>query len=406
MRLHLLAIALFVSAIGTSTAHASVPVAIDCHLETGEIDCRSLESAYFRSLHGLVERTPGAAITIAIRATRTGRAVDYAARTAGISLTERVSDSVEQALAIERVLALLQRATLPFVPLRAPASAEDGALRLQTEDAIPTSDEDDASPVYLMPALGAEVFQQGIRVVAIGAELEAGLSLPDVRLLANGEATFRYVSLSIPGGDQLEGSTFSAVSSVVAAHTIDGGLSAALLFDAGRFPQNNLDGYATAGVGIEWVNVPIRHDDEDVYGARYRVLGVHQDYVTPNQQNRSSALFARHSLTAFASVHASAIDVRGDVTATTLVDQPRFWEVRGNVEVAFRLATGLELGVESFLTYRGDAIHAPADRDGLDPVAVVVSGSDFGTLSYGAELSISYAFGNGLLHTRDQRWRR
>lgn len=54
---------------------------------------------------------------------------------------------------------------------------------------------------------------------------------------------------------------------------------------------------------------------------------------------------------------------------------------------------------------RGGAIHEPADADGLDPVATLLAGSDFGRLTVEAELSLSCSFGNGALRTQDRRWR-
>lgn len=394
-----------------AVARAEVRVHIDCYLESGPVECRALESAFYESMGSSVGRgARDADVALRVRAVSLATSVHYEiGSTAG---TERLSlsDSVPQALdgdaTLLRVVSLLERGTLPFLPLAGAHAGDDGELRLTTRDASRAAPDDgEEQPFYLRPSVSGELVSQGASMISLGARLEASWSDARWRVLASGRAAYRHLRIDIPGAQRLEGSAWSASAPLVIARTIAGGLSVAALAEVARAPQNNLDRSVSAGGGVEWIRVPIRRDEESNYGARYRLLAVSHDYVTPNLWAEGDRLFARHSLTAFVSWHTDALDLALDASGSMVLDRPEAWDVGGEASLTWRVTDALEVTVHSWATYRGRAVNEPADPDGLDPIAVVVSGSDFGTMSFGGELELSYTFGNGLMHARDQRWK-
>ncbi len=398
----------------TASVRAEVRVHVDCHLESGPVECRALESAFFESMGSSVGRSPrGAEVALRVRAiglaTSTRYEISSSAGAERLSLSESVPDAVDRDATLLRVASLLERGTLPFLPVSGASVGEDGELRLRTHGGARAGasedgdDEDD--PFYLRPSLSGELVQQGVSIVSLTASVEASYSSEKWRLLTSARSAYRHLRIDIPGAQRLEGSVWSGSGSAVLARTIDGGLSVAALGDGGRATQNNLDAWATGGVGVEWIRVPIRRDEESNFGARYRILAVSHDYVSPNVYGEDRRIFARHALSAFVSWHTDALDLKLDTSGTMVLDRPEAWDVSGEVECTWRVTEAFEITLSSWLTYRGQAVNQPRDPNGLDPIAVVVNGSDFGSTSYGGELGFSYTFGNGLMHARDQRWK-
>jgi len=89
-----------------------------------------------------------------------------------------------------------------------------------------------------------------------------------------------------------------------------------------------------------------------------------------------------------------------------VLDSPELWHVGGELSAAVRIADGLQLAVGGQLLYRGGAIHMPADPSEIDPIATAAIGSDFGEITVQTEVSLTWAIGNSLLPSQDQRWRR
>jgi hypothetical protein len=115
--------------------------------------------------------------------------------------------------------------------------------------------------------------------------------------------------------------------------------------------------------------------------------------------------FTDHRATALVRWHEELVDVTTSATASAPLARPDLWEVRGGVTATLRLTPAVQLEAEAEAALRGGSVREPRDPDGLDPVAALVGGGDFGRVSYVADLKLSYSFGDPLAEARDQRWR-
>ena len=397
---------------------------MDCYLPRTTVACRTLESAYFESLT-YAERAPegAAALTVTVRANELPSATRYVLRFAShgggpvFQLHEEQPSSMAEDAALLELLGAMQRGTVPFLQLRRPARVADGAFVLEAiapgdgdgksdgaADAIGDRDEG-SRPFYARPEIAAEMVSQGLDMASLQAGLELNYSTPSFRWLSNGRVGYRHLRVDLSDDEELEGSFTTVDAGMTIAHQLHGGLSGALLGGYGRYPANNLDAVGQAGIGFEWIRHPFLEEESGNYGLRYRMAAVHQDYVTPNVRDRLGETFMRQSLTAFLLWHSSWVDLGADATGTMKVDEPTYWDVAGSLTAAFRIGEALELGAEASIRHRHAALHEPMDADQLDPAARLFGGSDFLSLTYYTQISLSYTFGNALLRSQDQRWR-
>ena len=409
-----------------TTASADLRVGWDCFLPDAQVECGEVASAFFPSVPG-VERQDAAEgdVAVSLRSVAVPSGRRYVADFGGapatngempsdaiaFSLVEQVPDAAGHDRTLMLLVALLQRGTVPFMHVPTPGEAEGGVLRLEAtagaQDlaaADQPSGDDARSGWYVRPEVSGELVSAGVQVASLSGGLEVSHSTRSLRWLLSGSGGYRHLDVTLPSG-RLRGGFVQARGSTTLAHSIGGGFSVALLGGAQRQPQNNLDLRGEAGVGLEWVHREFLRADEGNFGARYRLHGVWDDYDTETVLGQRSRLYARQSLGLFARWHLDDVDLDADVGGGAVADQPELWDVGGELSATLRLAEGLELSVSGSILYRGGAVHEPADPSQLDPIASVVSGSDFGELTYATGLSLSYSFGNGLLRAQDQRWR-
>lgn len=394
-----------------------VPVAVDCWLTDGPVECQALGASYFQSLGAVAHAPSGGeepALSIRVRSAALPTGVRYRAEFAGggtdFGLAEEVRRNVDADAATLRLVTLLQRGTVPFLPLDRPGHSERGAFRLEASGdapvgAPPASSASDASPFYLRPEVSGELVSQNVELLSLWAEAEANVSLPRWRVLADGGGSLRAIDVDLPDNQHIAGSFWTAYGDLVVARSLDEHASVALVGAANRSPQNNFDGWGSAGLGVEWLGASRLPTTGNNFGVRGRVAAVVEDYVTPNVLGEERAAFARGRLSTFARFHGELVDVTADASVAAPFDQLPLWDVTGSLDTTIRLAGALELGVAGGVTVRGGARHEPADPDQLDAAAVLLSGSDFVRLSTHAELTLSWTFGNALLRTEDQRWR-
>jgi len=410
----------------TTTAQADLRVGWDCFLSDAQVECGEVASAFFPSVPGVARRGGDEGeVTVTLRSVAVPSGRRYVADFGGtpessaevpadaiaFTLVEEVSDAAGRDRTLMLLVAMLQRGTIPFMHVPTPGEAEGGVLRLEAtagDTAAPSGEEsteqDGRTGWYVRPEVSGELVRAGVQVASLGGGLELSHSTPSLRWLVSGSGGYRHLDVTLPSG-RLRGGFVQARGSTTLAHSLGGGFSVALLGGAQRQPQNNLDLRGEAGVGLEWVHREFLRADEGNFGARYRLHGVWDDYDTETVLGQRTRLYARQSLGLFARWHLDDVDFEADVGGGAVADQPELWDVGGELSATLRLAEGLELSVSGSIIYRGGAVHEPADPSQLDPIASVVSGSDFGELTYATGLSLAYSFGNGLLRAQDQRWR-
>jgi len=414
-------LALLVALLGPmATAHADVPVRWDCWFEAETaVDCQAVASSYFASIPYLRrgDDVSGAAPSLAVRLRGTivpdgtNVRVDFIGPPHGprFALEELLRRDVDRDTALVRLVGLLQRGTVPFLSLAEPGRTEGGALRLAASDPAradrPVPRPASTSGWTVRPSLWAEVVQSGIGLTSGGADVSVACSGAPLRLLATAGAAYRHLRLDMPGQNVVEGDMTSGHAGALVARTIHGGWSVAAVGGVGRAPEDNLDLSAEGAVGLEWVLSPMLPASGNGFGLRYRVGVVQHDYVTPNVLSADRMFFTDHRATATVRWHEELVDVTTSATASAPIARPDLWEVRGGVTATLRLTSAVQLEAEAEAALRGGTVREPRDEDGLDPVAALVGGSDFGRVSYVADLKLSYSFGDPLLEARDQRWR-
>jgi hypothetical protein len=398
------------------TARAAPPVDLDCYLPEGPIRCRQLQTAFAHALPDAEPSAPQLAVAVRVIAVARGHRYRFTFEGRPPGGTEPVSFTLSESIPAARgadrrlveLVALLQRGALPFLRVGTPGEVEAGQLRIEagTKTRAPSNEaDDDAQRWYFRPQLAGSVTRAGLTVVSAGAGVEANYSGPSWRFMTSVEGTYRHLDLVLPGGQRLSGGFFSGGGSGVEAYALSDHVSLALLQRIERAPQNNLDLRGSVGVGCEWLRHAWLEADESNVGVRYAVFAARDRYVTANRWNDAERSYGRQEVTLLARLHHSALDLQGQLQARTLLERPTLWDVGGNIQGTLRIGAGVDVTLGVSLLYRDGAIHEPADPDALDPVATVVSGSNFGRLTYETELSLSYAFGNSLLRSQDQRWK-
>jgi len=415
-RARMAACALALLTLPSASASAEMPADFDCYLVPGEPTCQDVRRAFGGSVPGLALDADAPELTIVLRDSEVALGRRYLARFAGrprgsdedaqFELTAFVPESSGHDRAIALVVALLQRGAVPFLEVRAPGTAEDGALRLEAtaSDAEASSADDDPSPWYLRPRVSGGYVNAGLEVVNVGAGLEVNYSDPQWRWRVDGDATYRYLDVSL-GDSDLVGEFFAWGGRSVFARSLGGGFSFALFGGVRSQPNNNLALRGDAGIGAEWVLSPFLAANETNVGARVTVAGYADRYVTPNQEARDSRVFAEPAATVFGRMHTRPFDLEISATAGLLLDRPEIWHVGGELSATLRIADGLQLSVSGELLYRGGAIHMPADPSQIDPIATTAAGSDFGEVTVETQVALTWAIGNSLLPSQDQRWR-
>ncbi|MBX3250972.1 MAG: hypothetical protein KF901_27595 [Myxococcales bacterium] len=392
-------------------AEAQLGVRWDCYLDAGAIDCATLANAYAESVPGVTLTSSDATVSVGVRSIEVATRRRYLVAVEGggsrVELAREVAQSRGAEQTLLDVLALLHRGTVPFLDVAAPGRVEGGAftLRAAGASAATAADGERETTWYGRPWISGEVVSAGVQVHGVAGGLELNRSTESHRLRVVGDAAYRYVRFDLPGGDELRGGFFRASGSVVGARSLGRGVSVAALGGAQRQPQNNLALRAELGAGVEWIRAPFLATDGTNFGIRYRVRALWDRYVSETTQGHERRVYPHHALGVFALVHYAAVDLTLDLGVGAPLLEPGLWDVNGRATLTFRVAGALEIVLGGMLIVRGGAIHEPGDPSALSPVATIMAGSDFGRLTYQAELSFAYTFGNGALRTQDRRWR-
>lgn len=410
-RVRMVTCALLAALVAPAMARAETPASLDCYLTHSELQCQDVRSALDGSVADVRWVSGDAPWSVGIRDVETGIGRRYFVRFRGVpiggtdSVDYRISREVPHSAGHDRTLALLvatvQQGLVPFLRVDEPGGTSDGALSLtaRTSDApTPTA----PSPWYLRPRIGGEYFGGNLTSINAMAGLEANYSDPEWRWRLDGEARYRYLDIDLPGAS-LRGDFIQFRASTVGARALVDGLSLAVRVEARGEPQNNLDVRGRAGGGIEWVLSPFLAANETNVGARLLAQGVFDRYTTETLNGERERLYFEPRLEAFGRVHTDPVDFELSGGAAFVADAPENWWTWAELEATFRIVDGLQLGVSGGLLYRGDVIQAPADRDALNPIAAT-TGSSLQELTANASLNLSWAFGNSLLRSQDQRW--
>lgn len=258
--------------LGATTAQADAPLRVrwDCYLEDAAVDCNALANAYAEATPGVVLDADDAELEVHVRSieiaprrryvveVRSPRTVDESATRAStdrLRLARDVAATRGEDQTLLDVLALLQRATLPFLDVGAPGRVEDGVLTLRAGAPNASANAPDSEPStwFFRPTLSGQVVSAGVRVYGLGGGLELSRSTPRHRVRLVGDASYRYVDFTLPSGESLRGGLVRAGGSLVGARSLGRGVSVAVLGNAQRQPQNNLALRADLGLGVEWL---------------------------------------------------------------------------------------------------------------------------------------------------------
>jgi hypothetical protein len=405
-----------------STARADASARLDCYLESEiGVTCRDVVQAFGSSIPGLAitgTSDDRASITIALRESEIAGGhrffADFAGRPSAepdrdeplrFTLTHDVPTSAGNDRALLVLVALLQRGMVPFLRVEAPGETDGSTLRISAS-AVASGARDAAPPTgwYARPMLAGELVSAGLMIASVEGGLEISYSDPDWRFRVIGEATYRYLDLPL-GDTRLVGDFTELDGRAVIARSLGSGVSLAVLGGAGSEPQNNFEVRGHVALGGEWVLASFLRANDANVGTRVELRGRYDAYVTPSLELATERWYVEPALTVFGRVHSDVIDIEARGSASFLADAPRFWTVGGQLETTLRLADGLTLALEASVGYRGAAAHAPADPSALSAVATTLAGTNFGELTAGAEATVSWAFGNSLLRSQDQRWR-
>lgn len=400
MTVRLLALGALGVAIGAFAAPAAAT--FDCTLPN--LSCNELQAAY----RAAVPDVEG--LSVVVRSTELPTAYCYRVEVARaaqrLELQRETPKSVADDEALLQVVGLLQQASLPFLSMQGNGTVEDGVLRVAFETDVPEEAPADANePWFIRPSAWANFQSAGVRIGGVGGGLEVNYSGEAARVRARGDFTYRYLSFDLPDQSTIEGGFASGSGSLVGSVALDGGLSAGLRSTAHRAPNNNLEVRAAAGGGVEWLQRPMLETGESNIGGRLTVEAVYDQYVTGNRYGELALVYPQGTASAFARWHQERMDFSLSAEFSTPMHRPADWGIDAGGEVTFRPGGGLEIGISAGLAYRNGAIEEPVDRDQLDSVATLLGGTNFVQVSYRANLSLSYAFGNSLLRSQDQRWR-
>ncbi len=407
-------------------AHAELRMHWDCYLPNAQVACSEVASAYFPSVAG-IDRAASerrANVSVALRSVQVASAerflVDFRGRPVGadarddevrFTLADEVPTAEGHDRTLMRLVGLLQRGTVPYLSVTTPGSSENGVLRLEAAGTSHEEGSTDGSRGrdvhagwYLRPSLSGEIVSAGMHMVSLSSKLELSYTDRCWRWLTTASGGYRHLDIDL-GNEHLSGGFFQGNATSTLAHSLGAGLDLAVIGSARREPQNNLRSRVEGGAGVEWLRHPFLRADGTNFGARYVLSTTWDRYATETVLGQTERVYPRHALLLFAGFHLDAVDFKASVNAGAVADQPELWNVGADLKTTLRVTAGLEIELYGSVLYRGGAVHEPADPGRLDPIATIISGSDFYALTYDTGISLAYTFGNGLLYSQDQRWR-
>lgn len=391
-------------------------VAWDCYLPDDRIACTTLQVAHFSALPFLVQTSfEEADVLIRVRSQKvpTGRAYVLAFEGKrdhpSFVIEDRVLDTIQAQGLLLRLVADLQRGMAPYLALESPGSSdESGAITLRLRDPaagpVKASGGDKTTRWYVAPSINAEASLDSISRVSVLATVLANWSSKDWRLRANFGANYRRFALDEEGQEPLSWDVLSVWNQTTIAHTIWRGLSVGTTTIVAHDPPDNQLFTIRPLFGFEWVLKPYLETDESNVGVRYVFGGEHVRFWRTNLQRLDQQSFLLHDLAAFVRWHFERVDAQLTVSGRSIVDDLQYSSVSAAGSVTWRITDDLWLTGSGDASIRNRLINTPL-RPPDNPLEQIFSGRNFGTFAYSTSLSLTYAFGNSLLDSQDQRWR-
>jgi hypothetical protein len=447
------------------TATQALPATWDCFVDDGAVDCAQLEAAFFAAVPLLARAgqatSPGPGdegerIALGVRSVVFDGGVEYrltATRGADrVALVDRVpttfSDDVagdadngsggggglggaadtgggggsgsgggdgrgrlrRGNLVVVRLVGVLQRAVAPLLALERPAVVEGGALVLRLRDPSTTAgqarNDDVTVPWYVSPTVSADVAQTALLRMQGRAQVDANWSTSSWRLLATAATGGVWLQAPAPreGDPPQEFGYATALGELTGVATLVDGLSVGVSTRIQHAPEQNLLLRANAYSGVEWVLVPFLETRGANVGVRYQLGAEHHEYVRQNVRLRFEENVLRHRGVAFATWHLPRFDVSAAVQASSLLKDPTYSDVAGNVGLAWRVVNDVSIVVTGSVSYRNALLNAPDNLNDLDPLERFVGGGNYGAVNFGASLAFVYVLGNSVLLRQDQRF--
>ena len=399
----------------TPTASADVGADFDCYLTHSDLECSDIRSALREALPGVTFVVKDRSrLVIALRDVEAGQGRRFFVELSGVPLgsvesvryrlSQQIAHSAGHDRSLALVVALCQRALVPFLKVDRPGVIKDGQLSLQVGARGDKPRAREPSRWFFEPSIRGGLFIGNLTNVDIGAATVLNYSDPSWRAIMAGSANYRYLDLDL-GDTSLKGDFLRAQGELLVARSLSAGLSVAAKVDAKSEPQNNLDLRSRLLVGAEWLHAPFLHANETNFGARLWLAGIYDAYVAPTQtENATARLYLEPLLEVLARFHTNAVDFELSGGGAFPLHAPAFWRLWAGTSVAVRIAEGLQLKLSASMVLRGMAINAPSDSSRLNAVAAT-SGSNLNQVTFNSEVGLSWTLGNSLLRAQDQRWR-
>ncbi|MCP4501066.1 MAG: hypothetical protein GY822_13990 [Deltaproteobacteria bacterium] len=416
----------------TSFSAAAMPVAWDCYLPQGPVDCQALLNAYFQGgLFKHDEEHPK--FRIKVRAQRVQTSVKVVLEYSGsekesthFKMREWMPASLEKDASLMRITGALQRGSAPFLDAEGPGKAQESGLTLELHDASlakGVEQKADESKWFIEPRLWGNMNSEGLFRLGGGASLALNWSMPTWRIRSNSGVFYRLLSTEIDAGqviferlgleppwsdddDEVEEQyeALSAWNVSTFSYDLYKGLSVGSKLLLARDPNDNQSFVLRPQVGVEWLWRPFLQSDGTNFGVRYQVGGEFVVFERENIRHRDHEVYGLHSLEAFASLHLGRVDASFGAGGKSIVDDLEYSSIFGNLNVTWRITDALYFTGSTRGAFRNALINEPLEASD-NSLEYFAGGGNYGDITYRIYFTLSYTFGNALLRSQDQRWR-
>lgn len=402
-------------------ARASLDVAWDCYLPSGQVGCSTLETAVFSNaayLRAIDDVTVDASVKVRAASVAGGIAYTFAVTEpkggGTFTFVDRVPSGFSNDAVLVRLVGDVQKVTTHLFALEEPGTFKDGALTLKLLDPDTgprkARSDDEATRWYVAPALKFNGERQGLFSLSGSAKVDVNWSHPDWRVKGDAWTSYRLV-IADPDptdpnedADNLRYENFDVGTDAYVIRSW-GGFSLAANGYAMRDPRSNYALRSGTNIGAEWVLVPFLKTDEGNVGVQYIFGPERQDYVHESVLELTTLTYLRHRARVFGAWHFQRVDLEGSTSFQGHVLDVRFSSVSAYAGLTWRVLDDLSLEMNGEVSYRNALLNEPKDSKQIHPLEVFYGGGSYGDVTYWSWVGVTYTFGNSLLARQDQRWK-
>lgn len=416
---------------GPARAAERLRTHLDCFLPSGNIKCVPLAEAYFGSLPFLEQTLDRETAQLRVEVRVAGedeRTTLYRFRIDGVRVVptyarvERILKSVPDTVALLRALVLLQQLSVPQLALEEPGTPDArGRLLLvlgapEPRPELEAPQEELKEPEGKAPrAAKVSGWYQSISLLGtaslgdnttLNANLgsEVNYSHPAWRFRTAATADYQRLSVKLDDFEQTE-ELLTLSAKTLLARSLVGGLSVAVLGSALNAPAENLNFEGRAGLGVAWDLVPMMTQQGNSLGFQYVLWGTLHNYVRPNVLDQVERRHLNHSIDAVTSWHFERMDFLTNAGFAAILGDNRFHQVSGGLTWTYRVTSAFSISLTGTASYRRAVLNRPRETLIDSELEQYLKGGKFSTFLRQGTITFSYALGNAVLRSRDQRWR-